>query len=239
MYQRRVTGFTLIELLVTIIVGSIVMAAVYGSYQLVGRSHSRLNDLGELHQSGQIVMSMIEKDIRLAGYAHPSCEAQDLYSFGSAIESPVIDIQDSGQKLVLKYDFVMRECDLAIDPIGVANVVRRTVEYFVRENDGVKTLARKLIIDNGSTVSVGEVNDLLDHLDTLRFVDERELASSEADLVNVYFSMSAGDDDDRNRPLSVGLDKYFFENVAAPVGRNRIEFLGSFWAQNRTYTGSY
>ena len=221
--RDKYSGFTLVELLVTVIVGSIVIGAVFASYQLVTRSQNRLSELKELHESGQVALGMIRRDIQLAGYSHNDCLAQDLFSMGSAVQSPVISIPQNQSELTVKYDFVEREC--GIEDVGGQAITRRTVTYSV--NDATRTLQRKISHESLTQIREDSPVDLLDNMDQLRFNDDGR-------LVTVYLSMSQGDVDDRDRPLVAGLADYFDNEIPSPVGRERIEYLSAIWAKNRS-----
>ena len=225
--REKCSGFTLVELLVTVIVGSIVIGAVFASYQLVTRSQNRLSELKELHESGQVALGMIRRDIQLAGYSHNDCLAQDLFSMGSAVQSPVISIPQNQRELIVKYDFVDSECGInAAGEVDTEAVIRRrTVTYSV--SDATRTLQRKISHESLTQITEDPPVDLLDNMDQLRFNDDGR-------LVTVYLSMSQGDADDRDRPLVAGLADYFDIEIPSPVGRQRIEYLSAIWAKNRS-----
>jgi len=218
--REKCSGFTLVELLVTVIVGSIAIGAVFASYQLVTRSQNRLSELKELHESGQVALGMIRRDIQLAGYSHHDCLAQGM---GAAIHSPVISIPQNQRELTVKYDFVEREC--GIEDVGGQAITRRTVTYSV--NDATRTLQRKISHESLTQITEDPPVDLLDNMDQLRFNDDGR-------LVTVYLSMSQGGADDRDRPLVAGLADYFDIEIPSSVGRQRIEYLSVIWAKNRS-----
>lgn len=64
----RQSGVTLVELLVTLVVGSIMVAAVYGTYMLVTKQYEKLSAVASLHQTGRAALGLMVRDIRQAGY---------------------------------------------------------------------------------------------------------------------------------------------------------------------------
>jgi type IV pilus assembly protein PilW len=61
-------GFTLIELMVAMVISSIVMAAIYATYNAQLKSHVTQQKVVEMHQNARAAMFMLEREIRLAGY---------------------------------------------------------------------------------------------------------------------------------------------------------------------------
>ncbi|HIA63126.1 MAG TPA: prepilin-type N-terminal cleavage/methylation domain-containing protein, partial [Planctomycetaceae bacterium] len=77
--MRRERGFTLVEMLVAMAVSSIVVAALYASYDMVNKQYTKIRDVAELHQSGRGIMRMIERDIRMAGFAYRDDKGKIIY----------------------------------------------------------------------------------------------------------------------------------------------------------------
>lgn len=65
-------GYSLVELLISIVVGSIVIAAAYGSYQVVLNMFTHSDQQAELHLSGREAMRVLVRDIRMAGFEDPN-----------------------------------------------------------------------------------------------------------------------------------------------------------------------
>lgn len=60
-------GFTLVELLVAMATASIVMAAIYGTYESQVRGKIMQEMITEMQQGARAALMMMEKDIRMAG----------------------------------------------------------------------------------------------------------------------------------------------------------------------------
>jgi type IV pilus assembly protein PilW len=64
----RENGFTLVELMVTLVVSSIVMAAIYSVYTVQQRTSTAQEQVVEMQQNVRAALSMMESEIRMAGY---------------------------------------------------------------------------------------------------------------------------------------------------------------------------
>ena len=60
-------GFTLVEMIVTILLSSVIMAAVYSSYLAQQKSHSNQDAIAEMQQNLRAAMLYMTSDIREAG----------------------------------------------------------------------------------------------------------------------------------------------------------------------------
>lgn len=63
-------GVTLIEILIGVVVSVIIMAAMYTSYTTVNNSYSQVTDKAKISQSSRNILSMMIRDIRLAGFKY-------------------------------------------------------------------------------------------------------------------------------------------------------------------------
>jgi hypothetical protein len=66
--NQLILGLTLIEILIGIVISSIMMGALYTSYNVVNNSYSQVSDIANVSTNGKNLMQMIVKDIRLAGF---------------------------------------------------------------------------------------------------------------------------------------------------------------------------
>ena len=65
--RSRDRGFTLIELLVTLVISSIVMAAIYSVYAGLTRSYTTQNALADAQQAVRASVDIMAEDIMMAG----------------------------------------------------------------------------------------------------------------------------------------------------------------------------
>ena len=67
---NKISGLTLVEVLISIAVSSIMMAALFTTYNLISRSYNQVIDRATISQSSRDFMGMLVKDIRMAGYKY-------------------------------------------------------------------------------------------------------------------------------------------------------------------------
>jgi prepilin-type N-terminal cleavage/methylation domain-containing protein len=70
----RNRGFTLIELMVTMVVASIVMAAIYSVYAGLTRSYTTQNAAADVQQAVRGTIDFMAEDIMMAGLTHPELD---------------------------------------------------------------------------------------------------------------------------------------------------------------------
>ena len=71
MMQKKnllISGVTLVEILIAIVIASIMMMALFTSYNVVNKSYTQVSDRGSISRINRNVISMLLKDIRMAGY---------------------------------------------------------------------------------------------------------------------------------------------------------------------------
>ena len=99
-------SFSLVEMIVAMAVSAIIVAATYSSYELVANQYKKNADIAELHSSGRSIMQMIEREVRMAGFAYRDGNGTVTYG---GISAPLV-IKDSGNKccdeVTLIYDKV-------------------------------------------------------------------------------------------------------------------------------------
>lgn len=109
-------GYSLVELLISIVVGSIVIAAAYGSYQVVLGMFSHSDQQAELHLSGREAMRVLIRDIRMAGFEDPNNVVLGpiVTPFVNAIDAPLLCDTGSynNNTLTIQYDDMNNGPDL-------------------------------------------------------------------------------------------------------------------------------
>ena len=66
--MKQEKGFTLVELLVAMVIGLVVMSAIYSTYVSQQRSSEVTEEVSHVQQSLRAAMYRLERDIRMAGY---------------------------------------------------------------------------------------------------------------------------------------------------------------------------
>jgi len=69
-YLKNIIGLTLIEILIGMVITSIMMAAIYTSYNVVNKSYSKVAEKAKISKSSRDLVSMLMRDIRMAGFRY-------------------------------------------------------------------------------------------------------------------------------------------------------------------------
>jgi type IV pilus assembly protein PilW len=73
-------GFTLPELMIAMAVGSIIMAVIYSTYQAQQKSYTTQHLGVEMQQNIRAAMSLMKREIRMAGYDPEETSGADILS---------------------------------------------------------------------------------------------------------------------------------------------------------------
>ncbi len=69
-YLKNILGFTLIEVLIGVVISSVMMAAMYTTYNVVNKSFSQVTDRAKISRSGRDIVEMLMRDVRMAGFKY-------------------------------------------------------------------------------------------------------------------------------------------------------------------------
>ena len=69
-YKNNIIGFTLIEILIGVVISAIMMGAMFTTYTVVSNSYSQVSDVAGISRSGRDIVSLMMRDIRLAGFKY-------------------------------------------------------------------------------------------------------------------------------------------------------------------------
>ena len=67
---KKFLGFSLIEILIAIVISAIMMGAMFTTYNVVNKSYSQVTDVASISSAGRDVVSMIMRDVRMAGFKY-------------------------------------------------------------------------------------------------------------------------------------------------------------------------
>ncbi len=67
---KKSLGFTLIEILIGIVISTIMMAAMFTTYNVVNNTYSQVSDVASISRAGRDVVSMMMRDVRMAGFKY-------------------------------------------------------------------------------------------------------------------------------------------------------------------------
>ena len=115
-------AFTLVEMLVALAVSSIIIAATFASFELIQKQYKKNIDVAELHTSGRAIMTILEREIRMAGYEFR--DDKGLMTYGKIMDPLVIT--DSGNKCCDEVTIIYDEVFDTLNASGV--VTSSTVE---------------------------------------------------------------------------------------------------------------
>ena len=69
-FSKSIIGLSLIEILIGIIITSIMMAAMYTSYDVVNKSYNQVSEKAKISRSSRDLVSMLMRDVRMAGFKY-------------------------------------------------------------------------------------------------------------------------------------------------------------------------
>ena len=69
-YFKNILGFTLVEVLISVVISTVMMAAMYTTYTVVNNSFSQVTDRAKISRSGRDIVEMLMRDIRMAGFKY-------------------------------------------------------------------------------------------------------------------------------------------------------------------------
>ena len=67
---KNIAGLSLVEMLIGIVITSMMIAAIYTSYNVVNKSYSQVTDRAKISRSGRDIVEMLMRDVRMAGYKY-------------------------------------------------------------------------------------------------------------------------------------------------------------------------
>ena len=213
-------GFSLVEMLVALAVSSIIIAATFASFELIQKQYKKNIDVAELHTSGRGIMSILEREIRMAGYEFR--DNKGLMTYGK-ISSPLVII-DSGNKCCDEVTIIYDEVFDTLNASGVvtSSTVDRVQTRFWTEpynsnkrGSRNRLYKRKTILGTNNallaTPRVGAKEVMADYIDDLQ-------------IVNIVTAVA----------LYVGTGSTYVE-VVDPVSKTIVGTIGGFG--NRTNVG--
>lgn len=125
-------GFTLIELLISMIVGLIVLGAVYSIFTIQNKQLNNQDQIVEMQQNARIAMNMMSKEIMMAGYGRTTfakCQGTT-----TASNAPCVGITAANA------DSISFAMDLNTD--GDYDDPNENVSYFLDTSGSVPVLKR-------------------------------------------------------------------------------------------------
>jgi type IV pilus assembly protein PilW len=133
--KKSIYGFTLVELMIAMVISAIVMAAIYSVYYTQQKSYLAQEQVAAMQQNLRAGMSIMTRDIRMAGY-----DPNGTYNAGMT----------TGASNLISFT---READ--------SGTTVETIQYEIYDSlgDGINDLGRRL---NGNLDPIAEHIDALD-----------------------------------------------------------------------------
>ena len=91
--NKNKIGLTLIEVLIALVITTIVLAGLYTAYSLVAKQFVQQTERGNIYNSGRNLITIISRDLRMAGFQH--------YDNSASIPNP---IDSSCNQICIVYD---------------------------------------------------------------------------------------------------------------------------------------
>src|SRR4030067_1000723 len=66
--RRRNPGFTLLEVLISLVIGMVVLAALYAVFTIQNKNFAKQEQIAEMQQIARIAMDSTAREITMAGY---------------------------------------------------------------------------------------------------------------------------------------------------------------------------
>lgn len=169
-YLRRQKGFTLIELLISMVVGLVVIAAIYGIYTTQNKELSRQEQIAEMQQNARIAIYMISNELVMAGYG-PQTLRRCVGSV-SATNAPCVGITAANA------NSVSFTTDLNGNGVTTADTSNpnENITYDIYTEDGIPSLSR---ISNGVRQSV------VDNITSLTFTYLTSAGATTSNLAQI------------------------------------------------------
>ncbi len=146
MLRRRRHGFSLVELMVALATLGLVATLALRTFTNQHRTYVVIDDVSEVQQSARAISSLLERDIRNAGYMVPSSAA-----------ACGVDRVDGPDTIFLSDSDAILPCCSPPEPVGQAldrsrSALRMAAETFTSPNIGVTTLAvNETVVDGNAT----------------------------------------------------------------------------------------
>ena len=131
---NNVAGLTLIEIMLGVVISSIMMAAMYTTYNVVNNSYSQVVDRAKISRSGRDIVGMIMRDIRLAGFK---------YYYGVHNENE--DRRENGDPYIPREDYLKYQgfTGSVYDSHAPIIIIEDELDYKISESSSATTTSMK------------------------------------------------------------------------------------------------
>lgn len=163
--KLETAGFSFLEMMLALVVGAVIMAAMYSSYFMVSEQYTKISALSQIQENGNQTLNIISRDIRMAGYTAVD-ESTMQSTYGTITDA--IEITDSGNSC----------CDIVSITYDKSLTLRQRITYYVSGRTNPERNALYMDVEewNGSSW-VYSINAAL----VTDYVDDFQVEGSEND----------------------------------------------------------
>ena len=179
--NKNNTGLTLIEVLIALVITTIVIAALFTTYNLVNKQFLQQSERGNKYNSARNLITIISRDLRMAGFQH--------YTNNTPINDPIFMNKNSCNQICIEYD---------IDDKN--SYQRRRIIYYVKDDkDGNKSVYKNVEKKTGDNYTI---------LDEYENEEDRILAKNIEKLEFTFFDKdgTASKDFSKNNHATVEIE---------------------------------
>jgi type IV pilus assembly protein PilW len=176
-YFRVNRGYTLVELLVALIVGLIVLGALYGVFTVQNKQLNKEDQMAEMQQNARMAMDMMSKEIVMAGYGASGVTRCSGSTTASA--TPCLGISTANADSISFSADLNENGSITLDE-SVNPGENIAYSVFTDPDSGVQSLCRA---SNGEACSSS--NTIIDHVSSLAFTYRNSAGSATTNLADI------------------------------------------------------
>jgi type IV pilus assembly protein PilW len=222
--NRNQSGFSLIELMIAMAISSFLLLVIMSMFSSTSRSRALQTALSGLNESGRFALSMISRDLRMAGYRETN------WMSGSIADSIVVTSgasADGGDSIVIQYQGA-KDCNYA-DAAG-GDVVNA---YALNTTDFTLECNNQALVDGVEEMQIYLGEDITGDGVANRMMAPDEAGLDMARVVSMRIHLLVRSDNQRE---TIGSQEYFFDDVTrtATDSRLRREYAMTIALRNPT-----
>lgn len=214
--HKNISGYSLLELMMAIVVGSVVLAGTYASYNVVGTQFQKNDANSEMRNSAIPTLKILGRDIRSAGYKAVDSNMES--SFGR-IATP-IEITDSGNAC----------CDSLQIIFDKDTSTRKKYTYFISTRSNPTRNALFLNIDNyvSGAWQASVINDVVaDYVEDFQVVGSDNNSNGFPTIIDISIVL---------RSKTASINTQVFTKPTGSVGNYSYNFTDNYLREEYSTT---
>jgi type IV pilus assembly protein PilW len=222
--NRNQAGFSLVELMVAVAIGAFLMLVIMSMFASTSRSRALQTALSGLNESGRFALSMLSRDLRMAGYRETN------WMSGSLADTIIVTSgapADGGDSIVIQYEGT-KDCTYA-DAAG-GTVVNT---YALNTDDFTLECNNQALVDGVEEMQIYLGEDITGDGVANRMMAPNDAGLDMARVVSMRIHLLVRSDNQRE---SIGTPDYFFDDAThtATDTRLRREYAMTIALRNPT-----